>query len=239
MLAPQFGTGVFALDLSVGHIGTSVPVLLVWLLLDKAPPRLWVPVLTAFLLAWVLVADPIVYVVAIGPLGLVCALRVLRGVIKGSGGPMNRIADQWYDLSLGGAVIAATAMAWVFNKLLSEAGGYTVNRLPFYLTPWHDLHTNLSAIWKVLEIFGLSLEEGIGTSAFAYIHPDDLERVATQFLALLETPSYTIRDTIRTIAAGGEIHDIDIVSPNALDKAVVAGIMGPMPEGTCWSLSCR
>ena len=154
MLAPQFGTGVFALDLSVGHIGTSVPVLLVWLLLDKAPPRLWVPVLTAFLLAWVLVADPIVYVVAIGPLGRVCALRVLRGVIKGSGGPMNRIADQWYDLSLGGAVIAATAMAWVFNKLLSEAGGYTVNRLPFYLTPWHDLHTNLSAIWKVLEIFG-------------------------------------------------------------------------------------
>ena len=154
MLAPQFGTGVFALDLSVGHIGTSVPVLLVWLLLDKAPPRLWVPVLTALLLAWVLVADPIVYVVAIGPLGLVCALRVLRGVIKGSGGLMNRIADQWYDLSLGGAVIAATALAWVFNKLLSEAGGYTVNRLPFYLTPWHDLHTNLSALWKVLEIFG-------------------------------------------------------------------------------------
>jgi diguanylate cyclase (GGDEF)-like protein/PAS domain S-box-containing protein len=78
---------------------------------------------------------------------------------------------------------------------------------------------------KVLEIFGLSLEEGIGTSAFAYIHPDDLERVATQFLALLETPSYTIRDTIRTIAAGGEIHDIDIVSTNALDNAVVAGII--------------
>jgi hypothetical protein len=154
MLAPQFGTGVFALDLSVGHIGTSVPVLLVWLLLDKAPPRLCVPVLTAFLLAWVLVADPIVYVVAIGPLGLVCALRVLRGVIKGSGELMHRIADQWYDLSLGGAAVAATAMAWVFNKLFSEAGGYTVNRLPFYLTPWHDLHTNLSAIWKVLEIFG-------------------------------------------------------------------------------------
>ncbi len=154
MLAPQFGTGVFALDLSVGHIGTSVPVLLVWLLLDKAPPRLWVPVLTAFLLAWVLVADPIVYVVAIGPLGLVCALRVLRGVIKGSGGLTDRIAGQWYDLALGGAAVAATAMAWAFNKLLSDAGGYTVNRLPFYLTPWHDLHTNLSAIWKVLEIFG-------------------------------------------------------------------------------------
>jgi hypothetical protein len=154
MLAPQYGTGVFAVDLSVGHIGTSVPVLLVWLLLAKAPPRRYVPVLTAVLLAWVLVADPIVYVVAIGPLGLVCALRVLRGVVKGSGELMYRIADQWYDLSLGAAAVAATAMAWAFNKLLSDAGGFTVNRLPFYLTPWHDLHTNLSAIWKVLEIFG-------------------------------------------------------------------------------------
>src|SRR5580692_1663287 len=38
MLAPQLGPGVFALDLSVGHIGTSVPLLLIWLLLDRASP---------------------------------------------------------------------------------------------------------------------------------------------------------------------------------------------------------
>ena len=38
MLAPQFGLGVFALDLSVGHLGTSVPLLLIWLLLDRAGP---------------------------------------------------------------------------------------------------------------------------------------------------------------------------------------------------------
>jgi Amt family ammonium transporter len=78
---------------------------------------------------------------------------------------------------------------------------------------------------KSLETFGLSMEEGLGTSAFAYVHPDDLEHVITQFLALLETPSGTIRDTIRTIAAGGETHEIDIVSTNALDNAVVAGII--------------
>ena len=71
MLAPQLGLGVFAMDLSVGHIGTAVPLLLIWLLLDKAPPRSSVPVLIAVLLAWVLVADPIVYVVGIGPLGVV------------------------------------------------------------------------------------------------------------------------------------------------------------------------
>ena len=31
-----------------------------------------------------------------------------------------------------------------------------------------------------LQTFGMSLEEGIGTIAFNYLHPDDLERVAVR-----------------------------------------------------------
>src|SRR5580704_4300224 len=54
LLAPQLGIGVAALLLAVGHIGTAVPILLIWLLLDRAPQRWWVPVLTALGLAWVL-----------------------------------------------------------------------------------------------------------------------------------------------------------------------------------------
>jgi len=38
VLAPQLGVGVTALILTVGHIGTAVPVLLIWLLLDRATP---------------------------------------------------------------------------------------------------------------------------------------------------------------------------------------------------------
>jgi hypothetical protein len=154
MLAPQIGLGVWALDLSVGHIGTSVPLLLIWLLLDKLSPRWYVPLLTAVLLAWVLVADPIVYVVGIGPLGVVSAAWVIRGLVKGRGPWLRRITDQWYVLSLGAAAVAAVAIAWVVNNLLTDMGGYVVNRLPFYLTPWHDLNQNAPAAWKVLEIFG-------------------------------------------------------------------------------------
>ena len=154
MLAPQFGLGVFALDLSVGHLGTSVPLLLIWLLLDKMPQRWYVPVLTAVLLTWALVADPIVYVVGIGPLGAVAAARVIRGFAVGRGHWTDRIAAQWYDLSLGAAAVAAVALAWVVNNVLSALGGYTVNRLPFFLVPWHNLHNNAQAGWKVLEIFG-------------------------------------------------------------------------------------
>ena len=150
MLAPQFGLGVFALDLSVGHIGTSVPLLLTWLLLDRMQARWYVPVLTALLLTWALVADPIVYVVGVGPLGAVAAVRVIRGLVSDGGSWTGRIARQWYDLSLGAAAVVATALAWVVNNLLSALGGYTVNRLPFYLMSWHNLHNNAPAGWKVL-----------------------------------------------------------------------------------------
>jgi diguanylate cyclase (GGDEF)-like protein/PAS domain S-box-containing protein len=76
-----------------------------------------------------------------------------------------------------------------------------------------------------LETFGISLEDGVGTSAFNYIHPDDVERVITQFLTLLETPSGTIRDTIRAVGANGEVRDLELVSTNALDNVAVAGII--------------
>src|SRR6266567_1469642 len=171
MLAPQFGLGVFALDLSVGHIGTSIPLLLTWLLLDRMPPHWYVPALTAVLLAWVLVADPITYVVGVGPLGAVCAARVLRGLVKGSGHWTDRIAATWFDLALGAATVAATALAWIANNLLSAMGGYVVNRPPFYLAPWGHLHHNASAAWKVLQIFGANYAGLSGIwLALAFLH---------------------------------------------------------------------
>ena len=185
MLAPQIGPGVFALDLSVGHIGTAVPLLLTWLLLDargvrgdgsfprgvrgdgsprerrrgvpggRPPgPALYGPGLTAALLAWVLVADPIVYAVGIGPLGLVCAVRVVRGWITGSGRWTKRIAGRWYELSLAAAAAAAVGMAWAAASILRHLGGFTVHRLPFYVRSLHGLHNSAPARWKILEIFG-------------------------------------------------------------------------------------
>src|SRR5580692_1206615 len=96
MIAPQLGVGVFVLLMSVGHIGTAVPLMLTWLVIDRAaakqclpggttppdhPARTWfVPVIVGLLLTWVLVADPLVLVVGIVPLVAVCAMRVLRAV---------------------------------------------------------------------------------------------------------------------------------------------------------------
>jgi hypothetical protein len=195
MLAPQLGQGVFALDLSVGHIGTSVPLLLTWLLLDRASPAragALTPVLTALLLAWALVADPIVYVVGIGPLGAVAAARVVRGFFTGTGHWPDRLGAQRYDLSLGAAAVAAVGLAWVVNNLLSALGGYTVNRLPFHLTPWRDLYQNAPAGWRVLGVFGANYTGLSGIwLALAFLHMASvlvvlwaLARVALRFFGV-------------------------------------------------------
>ena len=42
MLAPQLGYGAFVLLLSPDHVGTQIPLLLGWLLLDRAPRRILV-----------------------------------------------------------------------------------------------------------------------------------------------------------------------------------------------------
>ena len=228
MLAPQFGLGVFALDLSVGHIGTAVPLLLIWLLLDRAKPHWYIPVLTAALLAWALVADPIVYVVAIGPLGAAAAARVIRGLVTGSGGWGRRIAGQWYDLSLGVATVAATALAWAANNVLGDLGGYTVNRLPFYLVPWHNLHNNLPAWWKVLTVFGANYA-GLGGVwlALAFLHLASvvlvvwaLARVAWRFFsvslvdeALAVAIVLNVALYILTNASAEAAHEVAVIVP--------------------------
>ena len=79
MLAPQLGFGVFILLLTVGHIGTSVPLLVTWLVLDRGRPRWQLAVIIGVLLTWGAIADSLVLAVGAVPVALVCALRVLQG----------------------------------------------------------------------------------------------------------------------------------------------------------------
>jgi hypothetical protein len=183
MLAPQFGLGVFALDLSVGHIGTSIPLLLVWLLLDKSPPRWYVPVLTAVVLAWVLMADQIVYLTGIAPLALVCVVRIIRGLASGTGPWTSRTAGQWYELSLGAAALAAAGLAWIAHLLLRSVGGFVMAKLPFYFVAPANLHENAPAAWKVLQIFGANYAGLSGVPlVLAFLHLASVIMVASAVL---------------------------------------------------------
>jgi len=184
MLAPSFGLGVFALDLSVGHIGTSVPLLLTWLLLDwnerAAGSRWWVPAVTAVLLAWVLMADPIVLVVGLLPLGVAATILAVRIICRADGPWLARLLAAWYPLSLIAAAGAAYELAGLAFRLVHNAGGYGINTLPFKISPWHTLHENVPAAWKVLEIFGANVAGLDGVQLLlAFLHMASIAVVLT------------------------------------------------------------
>jgi hypothetical protein len=181
ILAPQLGIGVFALILTVGHIGTAVPVLLVFLLLDRAPARWWVPVLTALGLAWVLIADDLVLVVAVIPLAAVCFLRIVEAAVRERSVPRG-VRARWYELSLLVAAGGAALIAWVVERVLRALGGYILNPIPFRFT-LHDIPANLHSLWAVPQIFGADYRGLTGVPyATALLHMVSLALVG---LALL------------------------------------------------------
>ena len=81
MIAPQLASGVSIVLSSPDHFGTSVPVLVVWLILDRARPRWYVPILAAVLLAWAVVADQLVLLIGVLPLAIVSATRLYQAVV--------------------------------------------------------------------------------------------------------------------------------------------------------------
>src|SRR6516164_10493816 len=109
MLAPQPGIGVFVAIFSVGHIGTALPVMLTWLVLDRLGRRWYVPLIVAVMLAWALMADPLVLVVAIYPMLAVCLVRLVSGAVAGArdGGGLRgmrqALTGRWLELSLSAA----------------------------------------------------------------------------------------------------------------------------------------
>ncbi len=179
MFAPQLGVGVFVLLLSLGHIGTAVPLMLTWLVIDRGEMFKWrwlVPVVVGLLLTWVLVADPLVLVVGIVPLVAVCAMRVARELSRAQrrGGPgwaRASLRARWYELSLAVAAILAEGLASVVSRLLRVSGGFFLHPVPYQLAP---VHTWPKHAWVtgegLLALFGAKPQGPAAVLAFALLH---------------------------------------------------------------------
>ena len=120
MLAPQLASGVNILLSSPDHIGTSVPVMAVWLILDHARPRWYIPVIAGAFLGWAVVADTLVVLVGVLPLAGVCAIRVGQAVAV----ERKPLASQWYDMALGAAALAGAAAAVLALHVIHASGGF-------------------------------------------------------------------------------------------------------------------
>ncbi len=169
MLAPAPGTAARVLLLSPDHVGTSVPVLLTWLLLDRAPRRWYVPVAAAALLAWALVADGLVVIIGVLPLLSVCAVRVYQARIV----RRQPLRSSWYELSLGAAALVAVEAAQAALAAITAVGGFRVSGVGSRLAPLTDLMPHaLLALHGLLVLFGAdftSQKPGLG-SGLAMLH---------------------------------------------------------------------
>ena len=168
MLAPSLGTGSATLLSNPDHTGTQVPMLVIWLILDRARPRWWVPVLVAVLLAWMQVGDTLVLYEGVVPLVIVCAMRAY---------PVYRqrrpLSESWYELSLAAGAIVSPIAAAVALKLIRALGGFVVRPPTATFVVVDTMYRNVwVAVESVLVLFGADFSgEQLGAhAAIALIH---------------------------------------------------------------------
>jgi uncharacterized membrane protein YwzB len=118
MLAPPLGAPTALLMGSPDHVGTHVPLLLIFLVLDRVRPRWWLPIVTMVMLTWATVGDPLVIYEGAVPIAAVCLVRMYR-----RRGPLSA---QWYDLSLAVGALLSAGVARVIIKVIADHNGFYV-----------------------------------------------------------------------------------------------------------------
>jgi hypothetical protein len=144
MVAPQFSAGVFILIFQPDHIGTQVPLMLTWLVLDRAPRKWYVPPIIALMLVWGAVADSLVLILGVAPLAAVSAVRAYQVLVQRREGWRSG----WFDVSLVVAAAAAAEISRIVVKEISAHGGYTVLPVQGGVAPITDMSSHL---WLLVE----------------------------------------------------------------------------------------
>ena len=126
LLAPQLGHGVALLLSQPDHLGTQVPLLVIFLVLDRAPRRWYTPVAIGVMLTWVIIADRVAVFDAAIPLAVVGGLRGYWALIR-----RRRPATAlWFEFSLAAAAIISFGVSQLVVSVIRHAGGYTSLPLP-------------------------------------------------------------------------------------------------------------
>ena len=151
MLSPQLSTSVSVLMLQSDHVGTTVPVLATWLVIDRAGRRPWVPVVVGLMLGWALAADAIVLYIGIAPLLAVSLMRAYQELVQRRGG----LRAGWYELSLIAAGLAALAIGLTLPEIVHWLGGYHVAPAPHGFSDGTQLASSARlAVQGVLLLYG-------------------------------------------------------------------------------------
>jgi hypothetical protein len=180
MLAPSLGPGTQTLLLSPDHAGTGVPLLLLFLLIDRglarrgrrtAAARWGVPLLAGLGLAATALADALTVFVAVIPLVLVGSLRLADAARDGGWRPA--LAARRDEAALVAAAVLAVPAELAVAGLIRAHGGWQVNGLRTALASAGQLagHARLAGE-GLLELFGADVfaASGLAGTALAAVH---------------------------------------------------------------------
>ena len=155
MLAPSVlgGTEVFLEN--PDHAGTAVPILALFLLLDRAPERWWVPPVACVVLAAVQIGDQLGLVAATAPIAGVAAVRLAMLALR-----RRPLREYWYDAALLAAAAASYELANVSLRAIRKFGGYYQQPLPKQLiAPMSQVRGNLHVMLQSIQLlFGASYQ---------------------------------------------------------------------------------
>ena len=153
MLAPQLGDGIYVLMGSPDHIGSTVPVMVAFLLLDRAPRRWYTAIAAGLILSAGLVADGIVLYTGIMPVLAICAVRIYRSRFQ----LKRRWRKSSFELILAAATAPASWLARTALTMIARHGGFRVWPVsPLLATPG-DLGRSLAVTGRgLLLLFGAS-----------------------------------------------------------------------------------
>jgi hypothetical protein len=154
MAAPQVGNGVYVLLGSPDHVGSTVPVLVTFLLLDRAPRRWYTVAAAGFILGLALIADGIALYTGVLPVVIVCGARIYQELTTG-----RPRAGRWrtaaFDLALAAAAIGAAWLSGLALAAVRSGGGFTVWPVPAALAAPADVPHDLVTTGRgLLLLFG-------------------------------------------------------------------------------------
>jgi len=152
MVSPQLSATSIVL-LSPDHTGTAVPLLVIWLLIDRARPRWYVPVLVCLMFTLTMVGDPVILLTGVAPLVLIGTGRAVTGLIRRG----LRHAPAWYELSLAVAA-AAGGMAGSYGpRVMAALGGYQQSPVSADTDLSQLQHGSWVTLQGFLELFGANV----------------------------------------------------------------------------------
>jgi hypothetical protein len=229
MVAPQHSE-VMVLMLSPDHVGSTVPVMMAWLVIDRAPRRWYVPFAAWALLAWALVADQIVLLTGIAPMILVGLAVAYQRVVRERGPLRSGI----FGLALAAAGAGAAEAGWHALAWIRAHGGFYVFPVSNRVVGFGPLGHNLLQTYQgLLLLFGADFMGQLPglALAIAFVHLAGLALAAWGLCAALRRfPSCDVAVQLMAVATVVSLAAFAF-GPNAYEQLSSRELAAVLPFG--------